>query len=217
MNRGTIIGVVADVRQTHLDRPASPELYFPVAQNWSQVAELGMSLVVRTGDRPGASTEAIRSVIRDTDPGLAVFGVRTMDGVVAESLSDFTLYLALMTAFAVIALVLALTGTYGVVSSITASRTSEFAIRLALGADAKRVTRLVVAHGLGLTVLGLGLGLLALLAAAPLLQGLPVTVRPPDIKTAAPVAMVIVAVAVTACLIPAKRAACIAPAAVLRS
>jgi ABC-type antimicrobial peptide transport system permease subunit len=122
-----------------------------------------------------------------------------------------------MTAFAVIALVLALTGTYGVVSSITASRTSEFAIRLALGADAKRVTRLVVAHGLGLTVLGLGLGLLALLAAAPLLQGLPVTVRPPDIKTAAPVAMVIVAVAVTACLIPAKRAACIAPAAVLRS
>jgi putative ABC transport system permease protein len=214
--RGMIAGVVGDVRQAHLDRPAAPEIYYPVAQNWSQLSELGMTLVVRTRDRPEAVIEPVRAAVREVSPNLAIFNVKTMERVVAESLSDFTLYLSLMAAFAGLALVLALTGTYGVIAYIASSRTKEFAIRVALGANMHRVTRLVVGQGMRLTGIGLALGLLAALAATPLLEGLPVTVRPPDLVTIAPVALVIGLVALTASFLPARRAARIDPMLALR-
>jgi putative ABC transport system permease protein len=105
--RGTIVGVIADVRQIHLDREAAPEIYFPIAQNWSQVSELGMSLVVAARERPDSLAGEIRAEIRDIAPSLAVFSVRTMEGVIADSLSDFTLFLLLMAIFAALAVVLA--------------------------------------------------------------------------------------------------------------
>jgi hypothetical protein len=88
-------------------------VYTAIAQNWSQVSELGMTLVVRGRERPEALTDLIRSTIRDVDPGQAVFGIKTMESVVAESLSAFTLSLSILSAFAVLAIVLALSGTYG--------------------------------------------------------------------------------------------------------
>jgi len=155
-------------------------------------------------------------VVRDVNPNLAVFNVKTMDRVVADSLSDFTLYLALMAGFAALALILALTGTYGVIAYIASARTKEFAIRVALGANRTRVTRLVLGQGVLLAGIGLALGLAGALAATPLVQNLPVTVRPPDVITTAPVALFIAIVALVACLVPALRAAGVDPMTALR-
>jgi predicted lysophospholipase L1 biosynthesis ABC-type transport system permease subunit len=215
--RGTIVGVVGDVRQVNLDRSAHPDIYYPIAQNWSQVSELGMSLVVRTENRPEAVIEPVRSVVRAVNPDLAIFNVRTMDGVIEDWLSDFTLYLSLMVSFALLALLLAATGTYGVISYVATSRTREFAIRVALGAGKTRVTQLVLRQAIFLTALGLGIGACVTVAATPLLQNLPITVRPPDVATLAPVALLIGTVAVVACLAPARRAANVDPMSMLRS
>jgi putative ABC transport system permease protein len=215
--RGTIVGVVRDVRQVNLDRAASPEIYYPVAQNWSQVAELGMSLLVRTQNAPETSIDAIRAIIRDVNPNLAIFNIKTMDRVVADSLADFTFYLSLIGLFSISALVLALTGTYGVISFIAASRTREFAIRIAVGADSGRVLRLIIFKGFCLTAIGLVLGLFMTLAAAPLLQNLPINVRPPDASTTVPLMVFLTVVALAACLWPALRAARVDPMTTLRN
>jgi predicted permease len=215
-NRGTIIGVVRDVRQVNLDRPADPELYFPAAQNWSQVSELGMSLVVRTEDRPDALIEPVRSVVRDVNPSLAVFNVKAMERVVADSLADFTVYLSMMAGFAAVALVLASTGTYGVISYVATSRMREFAIRVAMGADKKRMMRLIVTNGALLTAIGLVVGVVVSLAAAPALQNLPMTVRLPNVEIIGLVSALITIAGLVASLPPAWRAANAEPMAALR-
>jgi predicted permease len=215
--RGLIVGVVGNVRQVNLDRAASPEIYYPVAQTWSQVGELGMSLVVGTRNTPDASVSAIRAIIRDVNPNLAIFNIKTMDRVVADSLADFTFYLSLIGLFAILALVLSLTGTYGVVSFIATSRTREFAIRVAVGADVRRVLQLILFKGFCLTVAGLVLGLFFTVAATPLLQNLPVSVRPPDASTIVPLFLFVTVVALGACLWPALRAARVDPMTTLRN
>jgi len=214
--RGTIVGVVGDVHQVHLDRSASPEIYYPIAQNWSQLSEVGMSLVVR-GDGSLPTIAAVRGIVRDVNPDLAIFDVKTMETVVDESLAGFTLYLWLMGGFAVLALVLAATGTYGVMAYVGSSRRREFAVRVALGADRARVTALIVGQGSRLTAIGIAAGWLVTLAAAPLLQNLPVIVRPPDAAVAAVVAAGIAAVAMVACVAPALRAARVDPMVALRA
>jgi predicted permease len=217
MNRGTIVGVVGDVRQVRIDSAASPEIYFPMAQNWSQRNELGMSLLVRVQSPSEGLNEAVRAAVLDVDPNLALFSIKTMDQVVVDSLSDFTLFLGLMVSFAGLSLLLAVTGTYGVISYMATSRVREFAIRLALGADRARVARLVLGQGVRLTVIGIIVGIAAAIAAAPLLESLPITVSPPDVLTTAPVAVFIGVVAVAACLVPALRAAGVSPMSMLRN
>jgi predicted permease len=205
--RGVIVGVVGDVRQVHLDRPSEPEVYYPMAQNWAQVSELGMTLVVRTQEPPLALADRIRTVVREVNPNLAVFDVKTMEQVVAESVSDFTLSTSLVAGFATVALMLALTGTYGVVSLTASSRVREFAIRMALGANRARIVRSVLTQGAILSAGGLALGTAAVLAAAPLLENLPVTVRQPDMLAIAPVALLLGTIALAASAVPARRAA----------
>jgi putative ABC transport system permease protein len=214
--RGTIVGVVGDVRQLSLDQSSAPELYYPIAQNWSQLVDLGMTLVVSTRDVPDNSINAIRAAIHDVSPNEAIFNVKTMDDVIDDSLSAFTLYLWLMTGFAALALALAVIGTYGVMSHVATSRTREFAIRIALGAGRGRVTTLMTAQAIRLTAFGLAGGIIAAVAAAPLLQSLPVTVRPPDASTLVPVALAIAAVAMAASVAPALRAAGVDPMRALR-
>jgi putative ABC transport system permease protein len=215
--RGTIIGIVADVRQQHLDRAAAPEVYYPIAQNWSQIGELGMSLVVKTEGPPLPLIDGIRQAIREKNPRLAIFSIKTMERIVADSMSEFIIYLALMTGFAGIALFLASTSTYGVISYVAASRTREFAIRTALGAGRSQVSRLVLANGIRLTLIGLGCGLPLVLMARPLLRNLPVSVRGPDVVTIVPVAIAIGLVALLASLVPARRAASADPMSTLRN
>jgi putative ABC transport system permease protein len=173
---------------------------------------------VRTYDRPEPLIDPIRSIIREVNPDHAVFGIKTMEAVVSESLSPFTLALSILSAFALLAVVLALSGTYGVISYVASSRTREFAIRVALGSGGGRVMRFVLGQGMALTAVGLIVGLAGALAAAPLLRAAtPMTVRPPDAVTLFPVAALIVIVAAAAALIPARRAARVDPMTVLRA
>jgi hypothetical protein len=215
--RGTIVGVVGDVRQVHLDRSSEPEIYYAMAQNWSQLSELGMTLVVNTYGRPEASVDAVRSIVRDVSPTLAVFNIKTMERVVADSLSEFTMYLSLIGCFAVLALVLSISGTYGVISYAAMTRVREFAIRMALGADRAGVMKLVLARGVMLAAVGIALGTVAALLAAPLMGSFPVSVRPPGFLIVASISSLVGASAVWAGMAPALRAAKTDPATVLRN
>ncbi|HTM25026.1 MAG TPA: ABC transporter permease [Vicinamibacterales bacterium] len=215
--RGTIVGTIGDVRQAGLDRTPLPELYTPIAQNWSQVSDLGMTLVVRTADRPEPTIDAIRSVIRDADPRQAIFAVKTMDAVIEDSLSGFTLSMTILSAFAALAIAMALTGTYGVISYLASSRMREFAIRVALGSGAVRVSGLVLGRAFVLTGIGLGAGLLGATLSMPMLRAAPVAVHAPGGPTVLVVACLIAAVAGIAALLPARRAARVDPMTALRT
>jgi ABC-type antimicrobial peptide transport system permease subunit len=215
--RGSIVGVVADIKNANLDQETLPELYYPIAQNWSQLSELGMTLVVRTAGPPETVVAAVRRTIREVIPDEAIFDVKTMESIVSASMASFTVYLMLMAVFAVLALALALTGTYGVMASVAASRRREFAIRASLGANRAANVRLVLRQGLMLTALGLTIGLLLAFVATPALRALPVSVRPPSLEVLGASAAVLTVAAISACLIPARRAASIDPSAILRN
>jgi predicted lysophospholipase L1 biosynthesis ABC-type transport system permease subunit len=214
--RGTVVGVVGDIRNVNLDQETLPEVYYPIAQNWSQLTELGMTLVVRTAGPPTAIVDAVRGAVHAVNPNEAIFDVKTMDRVVDESLSAFTLYLRLMVLFAVLAFGLALTGTYGVMSYAAGSRAREFAIRVALGANRRAVMQAVVRHGLLVTGFGLALGVGLAMLTSPLLRALPVFVRPPGFAVLGSASLLIGLFAMVACLIPARRAAGVDPMAILR-
>jgi ABC-type antimicrobial peptide transport system permease subunit len=211
------VGVAGDIRNANLDQETLPELYYPIAQNWSQLSELGMTLVVRTVGPPTAVVDAVRTAVRAINPDEAIFDVKTMDQIVEESMSSFTMYSRLMTMFAALALALALTGTYGVMSHVTASRAREFAIRVALGANRSGIVRLVLRQGLLLTGLGLAAGTVLTVLATPAFGALPFSIRPPGLAVLGPVALLIGLVATVACIIPARRASEVDPIAILRS
>ena len=215
--RGTIVGVTRDVRQVHLDRPAEPEIYTAVAQNWSQVSELGMTVVVSARQDAASLAPQLRTLVREVNPDLAVFSVKTMDTVIEDSLADFTLYLSLIGAFAALALVLVATGTYGVISCVAMARVREFAIRAALGASRPALALLVVRQAVWLGAIGAAIGAFAAFAASPLLRNLPVTIRPPDLATIAPAALLLIALAIAASLAPARRASTADPMTALRN
>ena len=215
-DRGAIAGIVGDVRQFGLDRPPAPEIYYPLAQNFAQRPDSGMSLVVSAMIPPQLLTRSVLGAIRQVNPNQAVFNIKTMQRVIADSLSNRSLYLWLLGVFAGIALALAVAGIYGVVSYTVASRTQEFAVRLALGADAGGVLRIVLGHGALLIGIGLAIGLTAAAGLTGLLQALLFGVSPMDPETLVVVAALLTAVALAACFIPAQRAMRLDPAIALR-
>jgi predicted permease len=215
--RGTIVGVAGDIRNANLDQETLPEVYYPIAQNWSQLSELGMTLVVRTAGPPTAIVDAVRAAVRAVRPDEAIFDVKTMDRIIEESMSPFTMYLMLMAMFAALALALALTGTYGVMAYVTASRAREFAIRVALGANRSGIMRLVLRQGLRLTGIGLAIGIVLALLAAPVLRALPVDVRPPGFAVLGSVASLVAIFAMLACVIPARTGSRVDPITILRN
>ncbi len=215
LNRGTIVGVVGDVRQAGLDRPAEPELYYPAAQNVAMASDIGMSLIVRTSAAPERVTETIRAAVRDLNPRLAIFNVKTMEQVVADSLWELNLYRWLIGLFAALAVVLAAIGLYGVISYNVTSRTREFAVRLALGSDPMGLARIVLTHGAWLTSAGLAAGVLGALAVRPVLATLSAGLGG-DAATYAAIAALLLAIALAACILPAIRVARVNPAAALR-
>jgi putative ABC transport system permease protein len=215
LNRGTIVGVVGDVRQAGLDKPVEPELYNAVAQNMATTSELGMSLLVRTVASPEPMTESIRAAVRGINPNLAIFNVRTMAQVRADSLWELHLYRWLIGLFALLAVVLATIGLYGVMSYHATSRLREFAVRLALGAAPTQVTRLVFGRGLRLAGLGLVAGLGVALLIAPVLRHVSASLSTDPI-TYVIVASLLLAVTLVACAIPAVRASVVNPVSALR-
>jgi predicted permease len=215
LDRGTIVGVVGDVRSVHLDRPAEPELYYPAAQNVAMTSDLGMSLVVRTEQPPEPMIPALRAAVRVVTPNLAIFNVKMMDQVIADSLWDLRLYRWLIGLFAGLTLLLAAIGLYGVISYTATSRTREFAIRLALGSRTGALARLVLGRGLVLVAAGIAVGAGLTYLLRPALRNLPIG-GGPDAATCAAIAAVLVAIALLACAVPALRAAAVDPVTALR-
>ncbi|MEO8451035.1 MAG: ABC transporter permease [Gemmatimonadota bacterium] len=210
----TIVGVLGDIRHASLDKPSLRQIYIPQPQ-W-QFADGSMILVARTSGDPDALTNPIREAIWSIDRNQPILGVASMAEVIRQSTSDRRFVLMLFRAFAVLALVLASAGLYGVVSSSVTERTRELGIRAALGASRRRVLRLVVGEGFALTGLGISIGLVGALAATRLLQSALFGISSTDPVTYAAVAVIVVAMALVSSWWPAWRAARVEPTVALR-
>jgi predicted permease len=213
----TIVGVVSGTRTLGLDRPASPTFYVPLTQSqFGFYPDWGMDVVVRTARDPGALVPQVRRLLREQDPTLPAYAVRTLEELVTRALGPRRDALRLLGAFSLLALLLAALGLYGVLAQLARERAREFGVRLALGARALQIGTLVLADGLRLAVLGAGLGLLGALVSGRALQGLLHGVAPADPLALAGSAGLLVASAALAALPSILRAARLDPAAVLR-
>jgi hypothetical protein len=215
LDRGTVVGIAGDVRQVGLDRPATPEIFYALAQNIAMTSDLGMTLVVRTVGPPEAIVEPVRSIVRDVKPTLAIFNVKTMETVIDDSLWELNLYRWLIGLFAALALVLAAMGLYGVMSYTVSSRMREFAVRLALGSDPARLARLVVVNAIQLVAGGLAAGVVMAVAIGPTLRQVSEHLTG-DPAAYGAVAILLFAIGLGACVFPAIRVATVNPATALR-
>lgn len=209
----TVAGVVADAKYLGLTDEAYPEMFFSMEQ---EGANNGMTFVLRTARDPHELISALRDVVREVDANQPITKVSTLETLVAESAAPQRVTALLSGIFGLLALVLAGTGLYGVVSYSVAQRTHEIGVRMALGAPYAKVVRLIVAEGLGLTLTGIVVGLAAALLLGRLLNGLLFQVRPNDPAILAAVAGAFAAIALAASYAPARRAAATDPLAALR-
>jgi putative ABC transport system permease protein len=210
----TVVGVVAHVQAQRLDADSMGQAYTPLLQEPPRL----VTLVVRDaqGGDPLRLLPAMRAAVARLDPGVALDKVQTLEEVVDRSLAARTTVLALLLCFAAVALLLAVVGVYGVMAYTVAQRTRDLGLRLALGADARDLLRLVLRQGLLLAGLGVLLGSLAALAAGRALAALLYGISPTDLPTFAVLALVLLASALSASYLPARRAARIDPARALR-
>jgi putative ABC transport system permease protein len=209
-----IVGVVADVRERGYELAMKPELYAPIVlQNDGYVPDY---LVVRTKGDPTALAPAARRVIASVDPEQPVSNVQTMDEIVDLNVADRQQQMFLLGAFAGLALLLASIGLYGVLSYAVTQRSREIGLRIALGASASRVVRMIVARGLALTGIGLMIGLATAWAATRAMKNLLYGVAATDPVTFTAVAALLGFIALIACYAPARRAARVDPITVLR-
>jgi putative ABC transport system permease protein len=215
LDRGLIVGVVADVRHQSLDRPALPQIYSSVDRNSGIAPDIGMAVLVRTQGSPTAMIPAVRSAIRELQPNVAIFNFKTLAQIVSDSMWELNLYRWLIGLFAALALVLTAIGLFGVISYSAAARTREFAIRLALGSDAARLARVVLTRGVVLTIIGLGAGAAASFGMARLLANVAAVSRP-DIGTFSAISVLLLMIALAACAVPAWRVSVVDPVRVLR-
>jgi predicted permease len=209
---GTIVGVVGDVKQVALDQPSPPTVYLPFAQ----APRPGLRVVMETAVAPASVAAAARRAVAETDRELPVFALRTLEEHVVTSVAAQRFYASLVTLFAAVALVLAAVGLYGVIAYAVSQRTHELGVRLALGATAERVTRMVVAEGITLAGMGALIGIAAALAAGTLLTSLLFGVSARDPLTLGAVAGVLLLVAAIASWVPARRAARVDPLLAMR-
>ena len=216
-DRGTIVGVVGDVRQTGLNRPPAPEIYYPVAQNVAVTSDAGMSLLVRAPRGDDTLLPAIRAAVRAVNPRLAIFNVKTLDEVRRESLAEVILYQWLIGLFAALALALSAIGLAGVIAYHAGTRAREFAVRLALGAAPATLARAIIFRALTLVAAGLAAGSVVLVTIAPAARPVPgASSALSDPAVYVVVALLMLAVGGAASLGPALRAALVHPVSVLR-
>jgi putative ABC transport system permease protein len=209
----TIIGVVTDVRYKGRETTAAPQLFvtsvtFPIPI---------VSLVIHTGNDPVALVSAVRAAVWSIDKQQPIYDVQTMQARVAEDGGHRRTQTILLTAFGFLAMCLAAIGIYGVVSEATNQRTREIGVRMALGADARDVVRMVMRRSLILAAAGIAVGVAASLYLTRFLQSLLFGVKPTDAVAFLLAGVVLMAVALLSGYLPARRASRIDPAAVLRS
>jgi putative ABC transport system permease protein len=210
---GEVVGVVGDVRDAGPEHPVRPTLYLAYAQ-WPVEYS---SIVVRATGNPSALVPSLRAALREIDPDVPMFQVRTMDQLSRDAVAKPQFYATLLTAFAGAAALLAALGLYGVLAYAVGQRMRETAVRLALGAGRRRVVGLVFADAIRLALAGLGLGLAAALVATRVLGGLLFEVSATDLPTYASVAGGLLVVAAFAAFLPARRAASVNPVDALKA
>jgi len=206
-------GVVGDVHQYGLETAPSPEMYVPQLQ--FPVGALTVTL--RTSGRPQRMVPAVRSAVGELDPDLAVSAPRTMDAILSRSIAQPRFYALVVALFSALALVLCALGVYGVIAFGVRRRSREIGIRMAVGAGGARILRLVLREALLMGAVGVALGLGLALAVSRLLSGLLYHVRPVDPAVYALVATAVLAIAVLAAVLPARRATRVDPMSILRT
>jgi putative ABC transport system permease protein len=216
-----IVGVVRHVEHNNLDGVTvrTPQFYF----NFNQIppgrlpgSTRRINLLTRTDVEPMSLTSAVRGQIAALNKDQAVFNVRTMDQIVSQSVAARRFSMMLLSVFAIVALVLASIGIYGMMSYSVAQRTREIGLRMTLGAQRGNVLRLVIGQGMKLALVGVGLGLVASLALTQTMKNLLFGVSPTDPLTFAGIALLLALVALLACWVPARRATKVDPIVALR-
>jgi putative ABC transport system permease protein len=207
-----VVGVVADIKNEGLTQRPRPEIYFP----YVQFPTRGLSLMLRTTVPALTLAEPLRHQIRSVDSTLAVTDIRTMEQAKSESFSATGFQSLLLGAFAGLALLLAATGIYGVLSYSVGQREREIGIRMALGARIENVRALVLRGGMKSVLWGVGLGLIAAVVLTRFMAHLLFQVDAIDPATFAAAALTLIGAAVVACYIPAQRATRVDPIEALR-
>jgi putative ABC transport system permease protein len=208
-----IVGVTAHVKNYGVDESSRAELYLPYLQN--SVGSL--TLVVRTDNDPTSLSGSLRSAVRGIDPELPVFALRTLDSLVEERTAQRRLAVLLISVFAAVALLLAAVGIYGVMSYSVAQRTQEIGIRMALGAEQNQILKMVLRHGTLMSLIGTAIGLISAFALARLITTMLFQTSAADPPTFSVVPLLLLAVALFACYVPARRAMRVDPMVALRN
>jgi putative ABC transport system permease protein len=209
----TIVGLVGHVQNYGLGQDTRVQIYYP----YHRTPPSSVNFVLRTQQDPASLATAIRATMRQLEPTLPVFGLRTMDELFEQSVTNERVMLRLLVVFAGIALLLAAIGLYGVLSYIVAQRTREVGVRMALGATAASVRQLMLGQGLRLAFIGLGAGLLAAAGLGKLMSSVLYGVSPFDVLSLAIVSVVLLAIGLVASWLPAHRATRINPVEALRA
>jgi len=208
----TIVGIIKDIKQDGLGINGVPHIYLPVYQRLGRT----LNLVVRTPLAPSLLEEQIRHEIRAVDPGLPVFGIRSMNDVMETSLAPRRFSAELVAAFALLALLLASVGIYGLLSYLVGQRSQEIGVRIALGAQRGDILKLILGQGAWLACVGLFAGLILSAVAAPAISTLLYQIRAFDPIVFIGVPLVLLLISLLASYIPAYRATRVSPIVALR-
>jgi predicted permease len=206
----TVVGVVGDVKYGSIRETAQPEAYFPVTEELENMW-YPPEISARTIHSPESVVASLRAALHEVDGELSLFRVRTMTQVIAENMQDTSLQTSLLGCFAALGVILSAVGIYGVMGYLVLQQRREIGIRMALGAERKDVLRMVVRRGAKLAATGIAVGTVAALALTRLMSSELFSVSPNDPATFAGVAVLLAAVALAACYIPARRAASVDP------
>ncbi len=212
----TIVGVVKEIRERGIDVPLKVAMYTPLAQS-GKYWPVPNALVIRTSVEPGSIANAVRQAIWAVDKDQPVARIRTMQDVAEVELAPRRQQMTLLVTFAALALILASLGLYGVLSYAVAQRTQEIGVRMSLGASPGNILGLVLQRGVGLTLAGLVLGIAGALGVGRVMSGLLFEVKAQDPAILAAVSVLLLAVAVFACYLPAYRASRVDPVVALRN
>jgi predicted permease len=210
-----IVGIVADVRQMGLDEPVKAEMYLPFQQDpnpWYAPRDL----VIRTAGETSSLVGSVRGIVHEVDPDQPISNVATMAEVLGTEAAQRRMGMIMLVAFAGLALLLASLGIYGVLAYFVTQHTNEIGVRMALGANQRNILGLVLKKGMGLTLVGVGIGLFASFVLTRLMSSLLFGVKAFDPLTFVVVPLLLAAVALVACFIPARRAAKVDPMIALR-
>jgi predicted permease len=207
-----VVGVVSHVKNYGVDEESRVELYMPYPQDPVPF----FALLLRTEGDPASLTAAVRQAVTSVNPEVPVFAARTLTGLVDERTAQRRLAVLLISVFAGVALLLAAVGIYGVMSYAVTQRTQEIGIRMALGARRTEILRMVLGHGTTMALTGVGIGLVVALGLARLITSLLFQVSAADPPTFSVVPLLLIAVAVFACYLPARRATAVDPMVALR-